>query len=150
MEDLGFLKSFSLLTKYAAGVLQNQLADLEIERYFSPFLIIADHNGHLTSNQLAEKLKTSKPIVSRIVQHLTSIGYVERRLCDNDRRCSYLHITKKGESNVATIKEAFKTMNQKCVSGMSDKEKKSFQLLLQQAIENLQSTEHNDINFDYS
>lgn len=150
MKDLGLLKSFSLLTKYAAGVLQNQLADLEIERYFSPFLIIADHNGCLTPNQLADKLKTSKPIVSRIVHHLTTIGYIERRLCDNDRRCSYLHITKKGESKVATIKEAFKIMNQKCVSGMSDEEKESFQLLLQKAIDNLQSTEHNDINFDYS
>lgn len=150
MKEFGFLKSFSLLTKYAAGMLQQQLSDLEIDRYFSPFLIIAEHDGQLTPNQLAQKLQTSKPIVSRIIQHLTTIGYIERRSCDNDRRCTYLHMTEKGMSNTESVKKAFQKMNERCLKGMNDEEEKQFHHLLLKAIENLESAEHNEINFDYT
>lgn len=144
------IKTFSLLTKYAAGVLQQQLGHLEINRYFSPFLIIAQHNGQLTPQQLSEKLQTSKPIVSRIIQHLTSIGYVERRSCSNDRRCSYLHLTEKGQLHIDEVKKAFNSMNEKCMQGMTEAQQRQLLDLMDVAKENLRSTDHHDINFDYS
>ncbi len=71
--------------------------------------------GEITCSKLAEKMDLSPSRVSRITDNLTKKGYLCRQTKDNDRRSTFLCLTKKGEE----IKEEI------------NREQKNFQNLLE-------------------
>ncbi len=71
--------------------------------------------AEITCSKLAEKMELSPSRVSRITDNLTKKGYLCRQTRDNDRRSTFLCLTKKGEE----IKEEI------------NREQKNFQKLLE-------------------
>ncbi len=86
--------------------LQRNLAHLDIERSFYPLLLIEAGNGRLTQKDLARKLTINKVQVVRIVDYLSSHGYVERSRNSDDRRKTSLEITSKAKRFLPDIKSA--------------------------------------------
>ncbi len=86
--------------------LQNNLSGLDIGRSFYPLLLIEAGNGQLTQNELAEKLSSNKVQVVRIINYLSSKGYVERMRNSSDRRKARLEITDKARKYLPGIKNA--------------------------------------------
>jgi MarR family transcriptional regulator, transcriptional regulator for hemolysin len=86
--------------------LHRSLAHLDIERSFYPLLLIEAGNGNLTQKELAQKLSCDKVQVVRIIDYLSSNGYVERGQDINDRRKCNLVITEKAKKILPDIKNA--------------------------------------------
>ena len=83
-----------------------KLSHLDIERSFYPLLLIESGNGNLTQKDLARRLSISKVQVVRIIDYLSSNGYVERCQNADDRRKISLEITEKAREFLPDIKQA--------------------------------------------
>lgn len=69
-------------------------------------LSLADHDEAISVGELAHDLRLSLPTVSRIVDGLTRRGWVERRVCLEDRRARHLVMTEAGRELVRSFARA--------------------------------------------
>ncbi len=86
--------------------LNNNLLNLDISRSFYPLLIIESGGGLMNQQELAQKLAIDKVQVVRIVDYLSSKGYVQRKRDTNDRRKYNLVVTEKAQQYLPEIKKA--------------------------------------------
>ncbi|MGC3979142.1 MAG: MarR family transcriptional regulator [Paludibacteraceae bacterium] len=100
-EPIGWI--MSKLSKFLLGELQHRLADLDISRSYYPLLLI-DSRTQMTQQELAYELSCDKVQVVRIVDYLSSKGYVERVIDPNDRRKHQLIVTGKARKVIPEIK----------------------------------------------
>ncbi|MGE0598736.1 MAG: MarR family winged helix-turn-helix transcriptional regulator [Dehalococcoidia bacterium] len=62
--------------------------------------------GDTTVTELAERLGVSVQAVSKTVQEVESLGYLEKRPDPNDRRSSNLLLTERAHANIAAARAA--------------------------------------------
>jgi MarR family transcriptional regulator for hemolysin len=86
--------------------LQRNLSHLDIGRSFYPLLLISAGNGNLTQQELAEMLSCNKVQAVRIIDYLSSNGYVKRVQNTDDRRKYNLEITAKAIAILPDIERA--------------------------------------------
>jgi len=67
-------------------ILNIYLADVDIDRFYYPILLIEASKGNLTQQELAGKLGCDKVQVVRIIDYLSEKGYVTRVKNTRDRR----------------------------------------------------------------
>jgi MarR family transcriptional regulator for hemolysin len=100
-------------------ILQQQLLDLDIERSYYPLLVIESGKGKLNQQELACLLSCDKVQVVRIIDYLSSNGYVERWQDSKDRRKSCLRITGKAEKFLPDIKQAIQETSATALKDLS-------------------------------
>lgn len=111
-----FLASTGRKFLYALNV---KLKNLEIERNFYALLLIEGGKGNITQQDLAELLDSDKVSIVRIVDYLSSKGYVKRVKDINDKRKYGLYLTPKAEKEMPMIKNAIEEVTQKAFEGLS-------------------------------
>jgi len=99
--------------------LQKDLSHLDIERSFYPLLLIETGNG-ITQQELARKLLCDKVQVVRIIDYLSSNGYVERIQSPSDKRKYELAITEKARQVLPDIKNALDATTSVAQNHLSD------------------------------
>jgi MarR family transcriptional regulator for hemolysin len=99
--------------------LQNDLKHLDIDRSFYPLLLIEAGNG-ITQQELASRLLCDKVQVVRIIDYLSSNGYVERIQNQTDKRKYELAITDKAREVLPEIKKAIKDTTSVALNCLSD------------------------------
>lgn len=87
------------------SILQGYLKNLDINRSFYPLLLIEAGNG-ITQQELAYQLMCDKVQVVRIIDYLSSNGYVKRIHNQTDKRKYELTITEKARLALPEIKTA--------------------------------------------
>jgi MarR family transcriptional regulator, transcriptional regulator for hemolysin len=100
--------------------LNKQLAHLDIERSYFPLLVIEAGNGNLSQQELACKLSCDKVQVVRIIDYLSTNGYVEREQNSKDRRKSRLKLTEKARRYLPDIKNALQQTSRVSLSKLSE------------------------------
>jgi MarR family transcriptional regulator for hemolysin len=105
--------------------LQDDLSYLDIERSFYPLLLIEAGNG-ITQQELATKLNCDKVQVVRIIDYLSSNGYVERVQNPNDKRKYELAITPKANSYLPDIKKSISCITSTAMQGLSEEQITAF------------------------
>jgi len=76
----------------------------------------------ITCSQLAEEISLSPSRVSRITDSLVRKGYITRKTKNNDRRSTFLGLTKKGEKIKEKINKEQKNFEQILLSNLSTQE----------------------------
>ena len=99
--------------------LQAELQHLDIERSFYPLMLIEAGNG-ITQQELADKLLCDKVQVVRIIDYLSSNGYVERVQNQTDKRKYELTITEKARLVLPDIKKAISDTSSIAMKGLSE------------------------------
>ncbi len=100
-------------------MLQDDLKHLDIDRSFYPLLLIESGNG-ITQQELADKLLCDKVQVVRIVDYLSSNGYVERIQNPTDKRKYELTITEKARLALPEIKKTLDKVTNIAVKSLSE------------------------------
>lgn len=95
------------------------LSHLDLERAYYPLLLIEKSEGNLTQQELAGKLSCDKVQVVRIINYLSSKGYVKRTPNTSDRRKYKLEITEKARKSLPDIKSALTTVSGKAFTSLS-------------------------------
>ena len=124
-------------------MLHQQLTHLDIKRSYYPLLLIEAGGGTLTQNDLAQQLNCDKVQVVRIIDYLSSKGYVERVRNREDRRKYGLRITNRAKQNIPQIKEAIETATQSTLMGLTEEQKSDLLNMLYLMNKNLTS-QHNE------
>ncbi len=63
------------------------------------------HNeGELLPNELAAKEKITTQSMSQILNHLTELGYINRRLSKEDKRKSFISLSAKGKTVIEQVR----------------------------------------------
>ncbi len=100
-------------------VLNKYLADVDIDRFYYPVLLIEASNGNLTQQELAGILGCDKVQVVRIVDYLSEKGYVTRVKNTLDRRKYGLEVTEKAKKFIPDIKKAIHDANALVLNNLS-------------------------------
>lgn len=106
------------ISKMSQNLLQESLTHLDINRSFYPLLIIEAGNG-ITQQQLAQILSCDKVQVVRIIDYLSTNGYVKRIQNKTDKRKYELDITEKAKIVIPDIKKAFENLSAVTLRGLS-------------------------------
>ena len=109
--------------------IQSDLAHLDIDRSFYPLLLIESGNG-ITQQELASKLLCDKVQVVRIIDYLSSNGYVERLQNPVDRRKYELTITDKARKVLPDIKKTLQNATSVATNGLSESQVNELQSML--------------------
>lgn len=116
--------------------LQNDLKHLDIDRSFYPLLLIEAGNG-ITQQELASRLLCDKVQVVRIIDYLSSNGYVERIQNQTDKRKYELAISDKAREVLPEIKKAIKDTTSVALNCLSDNQINELYSLLSMIENNL-------------
>jgi len=103
-QPLGRILSFA--GRNFLHLLNTKLENLDIERNFYALLLVEQHNGEITQQDLAEKLSTDKVSIVRTINYLSKNEYIKRTRNINDKRKYSLEITDKAKKSIPTIKQA--------------------------------------------
>jgi MarR family transcriptional regulator, transcriptional regulator for hemolysin len=123
--------------------LQNNLSHLDIKRSYYPLVLIEAGKGKLTQKELSGKLLCNKVQSVRIIDYLSSNGYVERVQNANDRRKINLQITVKAEKILPDIRKAFNTTTSMAVKGIPENQVNELYVLLLKIENNLATNKTN-------
>lgn len=111
---------FSNIGRTMLARMNVKLKKFDIKRYFYALILIAEGEGKLTQQDLAELLGSDKVIVVRIVDYLSNKGYVKRIKDPVDRRKYRLTLTNKAEKELPVIREALKEIISDALYGFTD------------------------------
>jgi DNA-binding MarR family transcriptional regulator len=117
------------IAKMFQARLQYDLKHLDIDRSFYPLLLIEAGNG-ITQQELAHQLLCDKVQVVRIIDYLSSNGYVERIQNQSDKRKYELAITKKASLVLPDIKKALENTTSKAFVCLTESQIDEFYNLL--------------------
>jgi len=112
-------RKMNKIAKMFQAQLQKELRHLDIDRSFYPLLLIESGNG-ITQQELAMQLHCNKVQVVRIIDYLSSNGYVERVQNTEDKRKHVLTITEKAALLMPDIHQVIKTTSDSAFEGLSE------------------------------
>jgi DNA-binding MarR family transcriptional regulator len=124
--------------------LQRNLSHLDIGRSYYPLILIEAGAGNLTQQELSEKLLCNKVQAVRIIDYLSSNGYVERVQNLKDRRKYNLEITKKARRILPDIKQAIDSTTAMAVDSIPENKVDEIYVLLKRIELNLALNKTNE------
>jgi len=100
--------------------IHKSLPGVTIKRSYYPLLLIDAGRGKMTQNDLARELSCNKVQVVRIINYLSSAGYVERVPDPRDRRKYNLTVTEKAQAEIPDIKKALEKYTDKALRNIPE------------------------------
>ncbi len=107
------------VSKKYMDALANRLSHIGIRRHFFLLLAIADKQGRITQQELADLLEMDKVAMVGILDALSQAGLVKRQASTEDRRKHWLVLTPKGEKHIPEIRKAVTDLNRQAFSVLS-------------------------------
>lgn len=124
------------ISKISQEIVRGNLSYLDIDRSFYPLLLIDAGNG-ITQQELARELSCDKVQVVRIIDYLSSNGYVDRIPNKTDKRKYQLSVTDKARKVIPDIRKAFDELSAITLKGLTIKQKNELYTLLTIIVSNL-------------
>jgi DNA-binding MarR family transcriptional regulator len=124
------LFDFSLQAREANS--EPDMPDLTLKQFY--YLDIINRMKLITSSELSEKLKVSKPAVTAIVTKLLDLGYLNKTQCNEDRRFFYISLSEKGNALIETNNKTAKEWAHHIESVLSEDERKKYSEMLEKVI----------------
>src|SRR4051794_2787454 len=84
-------------------------------------LSLLDQHGELFPNELASMEKITNQSMSQILNHLTELGYINRRISKEDKRKSIISLSAKGGAVLKQVRSErdnwlYRALNQTCTA----------------------------------
>jgi MarR family transcriptional regulator, transcriptional regulator for hemolysin len=137
-----------ILSKYYYGVLSRRLEELDIDRYYSILYFLSGNDG-CCQQDICDSLAIDKSAMVKVMDHLITKGYVERRVNPVDRREHFILLTRKGRQQTKRVVSEFRKLDRQMFSGISATVKRGFIVLLDRLSSNLKTIPGNDLFFNY-
>ncbi len=98
----------------------------DLDRWFVVLVAIAESDGHMSQQEIAEQLMMDKVSMVRALDVLSAKGYVERVACPEDRRKHHIRLLPKAKPVVKAIKNAYTEVNAMVLGPLSEKARNKF------------------------
>jgi DNA-binding MarR family transcriptional regulator len=96
-----------------------------------PLLLVLSEEGPMRVSEMARTFRLDKSTVSRHLSRLESAGLVETRPDPTDRRCTLLHVTRRGGARVRRIRTARKAPLRRVLAGWRPEERAGLASMLE-------------------
>ncbi len=120
-----------------------RLRKLQIGYGQFPFLNYLNRSGPSSQEQISQALMFDKATTARAIRKLEEVGYVERRVAEDDHRRYEVRITISGVAAAGEIRSFLKDWNQHLTAGFSPAEKEMIFALMIRVAENARSEYRN-------
>ena len=107
-------------------LLNSKLIHLDLEKNYYTLIIIDKSHEQITQQELSNKSGLDKVSIVRIIDYLSSKGYVERVRNNNDRRKYSLKLTKKATLILPEIKNKIEETTRIALLGLEKDEINNF------------------------
>jgi len=94
-------------------------AGIDITREQWTVLAILWHQDGVSQQVLADATGRDKPSITRLLDNLQRLGYLERKADPNDRRSNLICLTRKGRNAESKVKATVETAFAKLMEGIS-------------------------------
>lgn len=133
---------FHTLHRIHRNAVQAELNARGLADVGSPLILfILDHRGDhgeiASQRQLAQALRVSPATIATSLKSLERLGYVEKRVDEQDARRKRVLITEKGKAAVRQCFEVFCEIDRKMMEGFSAQEQENLDCLHRKMIDNL-------------
>ncbi len=105
-------------------LLLDRMRGHDLDRGFYALLTIAENDGRMSQQELAEAMHIEKVTMLRLIDMLSEKGYVERIGCANDRRKHHIRLLPKARPVVERIRSVYKELNQIAFKGLKAADRK--------------------------
>lgn len=102
---------FAVLTQRYYTQILHRMKAYDLDRWFVVLVAIADSDGHMSQQELSQKLMIDKVSMVRALDVLSEKGYVERVNCPDDRRKHHIRLLPKAKPVVNAIKKIYGEVN---------------------------------------
>jgi DNA-binding MarR family transcriptional regulator len=107
--------------------------DLTAQQYNALRLLRSEHPNHVPTLELAGRLVSRAPDITRLLDKLVARGLVERDRPADDRRVVRVRITEAGIALLGSLREPIRQCHARQLGHLSQKELQEFLALLQSA-----------------
>lgn len=91
-------------------------------------------NGKMTMKDIANCIHRTKPTVTVLVDKLEKLGYLKREPSDEDNRCTYIVLAKKGEDFKVIFEKISEKLNEMLYKNLSPEESELIEKLLRKVL----------------
>ncbi|MCI5838986.1 MAG: MarR family transcriptional regulator [Peptoniphilaceae bacterium] len=96
-------------------------------------------NNNIIQKDIAKYCKKKETTIGLILRGMEKSGLVQKEKCNNDKRCVYISITKKGKEKALKMKKIYEEVEKDIASCLDEEEKNDFENYLKRMInENLE------------
>lgn len=133
---------FHTLHRVHKNVVQAQLSARGLTDVGAPMILfILDHHGDhgeiASQRELAQALRVSSATIATSLKSLERLGYVEKRVDENDARRNRVLITEKGKAAVQQCFAVFQEVDRRMVEGLTQQEQEELDRLHCKMLDNL-------------
>lgn len=120
----------SLMRKHRI-IVQKYLSGLDLYMGQPRVLFYLEDNPKISQRELSEMLDISKEATSVSTRRLEKSGFIERHVCESDRRINLLNLSDKGLEVVKDLRCNFDRINSLMFVDLNSVETKEFQRILE-------------------
>lgn len=135
-ENIDIPATLAMIKRSYVRYIDNEIQKEDINAGEFPFLLVLNEKDKITQKQLADSLKTSEGLVTRVLKRLEKNGYVTREINPNNKRQNLISMTPKGRTTADKVMASQKKWEEHAFSFLSDEELNQFKLILKLALIN--------------
>lgn len=115
----------------------HRLRKFDLDRGFYALLTIAQSEGRMSQQELAEVMRIEKVTMFRLIDMLSEKGYVERVICSDDRRKHHIKLLPKARPVVKQIRKVYEELNELAFKGIKVSDRRILVQHMNTMLENL-------------
>ena len=135
-ENIDIPATLAMIKRSYVRYIDNEIQKEDINAGEFPFLLVLNEKDKITQKQLADSLKTSEGLVTRVLKRLEKNGYVTREINPNNKRQNLISMTPKGRTIADKVMSSQNKWEEHAFSFLSDEELNKFKLILKLALIN--------------
>lgn len=137
MEDLSYLKNFSIIHRFSTIYHMKQMKDFKISGHQMGYIMCVCKEPGVSQEMLSSYLKLNKGAVAKGVRPLIDEGYIDRVQNEQDRRAYQLYPTDKAKDLLCEAEKTMGSFDRLLTRGMTEAERNTFRVLLDKACDNV-------------
>ena len=135
-ENIDIPATLAMIKRSYVRYIDSQIKEEDINAGEFPFLLVLNEKDKITQKELADSLKTSEGLVTRVSKRLENNGYITREVDSKNKRRNLISITDKGRDIARKVIASQDLWENHTFSFLSDEELNQFKLALKLALIN--------------
>ncbi len=137
--ELSFDRLLAVIGRLQATRADQAMDKIGLFRGQAFLLMILSHHDGLTHTEIAQKMQISPAAVTKIIQRMEKLNYVQRCPDQNDERISRVFLQEEGKAVTQQIRHSFDEIDEIIIAGLSEKEQETLRSLLLHILDNLKT-----------
>jgi DNA-binding MarR family transcriptional regulator len=138
-KDFSFDRLLAVIGRLQATRADQAMDKIGLFRGQAFLLMILSHHDGLTHTEIAQKMQISPAAVTKIIQRMEKLNYVQRRPDPNDERISRVFLMDEGKAVTQQIHHSFTEIDEVIIAGFSEEDQKKLKTLLLRVLKNLRN-----------